>query len=429
MKILTPKANEAAQAAKALAATIEKEGRSFTDDEKAVITGHLETIAAEEARQVKAEQDGELLANVKALGDLEIVTGAAADAINAKALDNARPGLVPSGKSAGDVFLKSAEYQGFLKANPHGVSEKARVGTLNGVPMPGGMKAIIGSTLVPGFTPVDSQGPVPTIFGRELKIRDVITVGQTSSDTVEFAKLSSSTNSAAMVAQASGTSGGGEGGDVTGQKPESAAVWAKVTVTVKTVAHWLAATKRALSDAGQLRTLIDQFLRFGLEEELEDQIMSGDGSGENFDGITHLSGTQSQAFSSNVPQTIRKAITKVMHTGYVRPNAVGLNPADDEALDLLQDTTGRYFGSGPFGTGPSTIWGLPRVVSAAIPVGYAVVADWRQAVLWDREQATISVSDSHEDFFTRNLVAVLGEARAAFGILRPTAFCIADLTA
>lgn len=425
----TPKAIAAAKAAQLIAEKAIAENRELTDDEKTAVKAELAIVEAEKDIAAKAEESAELLKSIEALGQLEVVTGADADRVNAKALEHARPGLLPSGKSAGDVFLKSAEYKGFLAAHPNGVSEKARIGTLNAVAMPGGMKAIIGSTLVPGFTPVDSQGPVPTIFGRELKIRDVITVGQTSSDTVEFAKLSSATNAAAMVAQASGTSGGGEGGDVTGQKPESAAVWAKVTVTVKTVAHWLAATKRALSDAGQLRTLIDQFLRFGLEEELEDQIMSGDGSGENFDGITHLSGTQSQAFSSNVPQTIRKAITKVMHTGFVRPNAVGLNPADDEALDLLQDTTGRYFGSGPFGSGPSTIWGLPRVVSAAIPVGYAVVADWRQAVLWDREQATISVSDSHEDFFTRNLVAVLGEARAAFGILRPTAFCIADLTA
>lgn len=434
MKIkLTPKAIAAATNAQAIAQKAVDENRELTDEEREQVKAELAVVESEKetARKAaeRAAEDNALLASVKALADLEVVTGAQADKINAKALEGARHGLDPAAAklSLGDQVLKSAEYKAFMAQWPNGISEKARVGTMNAVQVPGGIKALVGSTLVPGFVPTMEMGPIPFPWGRELMIRDVITSGQTSSDTIEFARLSSTTNAAAMVAEASGTSAGDQGGDVTGEKPESAVVWEKVTTTVKTVAHWLAATKRALSDAGQLRTLLDQFLRFGLEEELEDQIVDGDGNGENFDGILNLSGTQSQAFSNNLPETIRKAITKARKVGRVRPNAVGLSPEDDEALDLLQDTTGRYFGAGPFGAGPATIWGLPRVVSEAIPQGTAIVADWRQAVLWDREQATISVSDSHADFFVRNLAAILGELRAAFGVLRPKAFVIADL--
>ena len=39
------------------------------------------------------------------------------------------------------------------------------------------------------------------------------------------------------------------------------------------------------------------------------------------------------------------------------------------------------------------------------------------------------LSDSHEDYFVRNLVAVLAEMRAAFGVIRPKAFVSIDLTA
>jgi HK97 family phage major capsid protein len=60
--------------------------------------------------------------------------------------------------------------------------------------------------------------------------------------------------------------------------------------------------------------------------------------------------------------------------------------------------------------------------------GYAIVADWRLAALWDRQQATISMSNSHSDFFIRNLVAILAEMRAAFGVIRPAAFIEVDLT-
>jgi hypothetical protein len=61
--------------------------------------------------------------------------------------------------------------------------------------------------------------------------------------------------------------------------------------------------------------------------------------------------------------------------------------------------------------------------------GVAVVADWRLAVLWDRMRVSISVSNQHSDFFIRNLIAILAEMRAAFGVLRPAAFIEVDLTA
>ena len=110
------------------------------------------------------------------------------------------------------------------------------------------------------------------------------------------------------------------------------------------------------------------------------------------------------------------------------PTAVGLNPIDDEALDLLQDGNQRYYGNGPFSApGPKTIWGLPRMVSESVPVGTAIVADWRQAVLWDREATSILITESHKDWFARNLVGVRAEMRAGFGLLRPAGFCIASL--
>jgi HK97 family phage major capsid protein len=76
-----------------------------------------------------------------------------------------------------------------------------------------------------------------------------------------------------------------------------------------------------------------------------------------------------------------------------------------------------------------SLWGLPRVESEYVPAGTGIVADWRSAVLLDREQSSIQVSDSHADFFVRNLVAFLAELRAAFFVRRPTAFCTFDVAA
>jgi hypothetical protein len=423
--------------ARAIASRAEEDGnRDFTDEERTEVQALVNEAAQlrkeQKERSTKAATDQGLLAQIKDLG--EPLTAEQAKQLNTNALADAVVGSMRQPlQTLGDRFIQSKELQGLLAKHPNGFGREARVqmdpmnvGAIRN--LVGG----VGSPDLPGFWQPDSQGVLGPIWGRDLIVRQAITVGRTTSDSVEYARQLSQTNAAAPVPEAT-ESGTVDGTVITiaegGVKPKSDFTFEKATATVETIAHWMAATKKALSDAGQLRTLIDAFLRFGLEEELEDQIVSGNGTGDNFTGILNTSGVQAQAYSVSPIETMRKAITKVRVTGRARPTAVGLNPADDEALDLAKDSQNRYYGNGPFGAGPSTIWGLPRIVSEAFPAGTAVVADWRFAVLWDREQATVSATDSHADFFIRNLVAVLAELRAAFGVIRPPAFVIADLTA
>lgn len=338
-------------------------------------------------------------------------------------------------RSIGQRFVESEEWVDFrTKVAPHGFSDKGRVGAspvLNfrsllprreerATLLTGGSDTSAGAFVFNDVQP----GYYPQGLNRPLTIRDVITVGQTNSDTVEYVTMTSQTNNAATIAEATTY-----GGTTSGLKPFSEFALAKVTTNVKTIAHAVAATKRALSDAGQLRTLIDSFLRYGLEEELEDQIVAGDASGENFDGIGHLSGVQAGAWNTDILTTTRKARTLVRTVGRDTPTAYLLNPADWETIDLLQDNEARYYFGGPSQMGTPRLWGLPVVESEAVPSGTGYVGNFRKCVLWEREQATIQVSDSHADFFMRNLVAILAEMRAAFGIVQPTSIVEIDLTA
>jgi HK97 family phage major capsid protein len=58
-----------------------------------------------------------------------------------------------------------------------------------------------------------------------------------------------------------------------------------------------------------------------------------------------------------------------------------------------------------------------------VPDDTALVGDFTKAVLWLREGAQVLATDSHSDFFVKNLVALLAELRAALGVLLPSAFC------
>lgn len=408
------------KAARDIADAADQAGRNLTADEMKSIS-----TLVEEARGIHG-QILELDGAKAMLDDLNILGQTSGD------LAKTAGARVGEGQTLGEKFVSAPEFKSWLSTvAPNGqVPESAK-----GIHSPAlafGMKDLVtgaSDTSAGALVPSDWRGLLDGLgqFQRPLTIRNLITVGQTGSDQVEYARVTGFTNNAGTVAEATSALpiGVGEGTTTAaagGRKPESGLALAKVTANVKTLAHWIPATKRALSDAAQIRTLIDQFLRYGLDEELEDQILTGDGEDENFDGILETSGIQEAGFDTDILVTARKARTLVRTEGRAVPTAYVLNPADNERFDLMRDENGVFYFGGPAGMGVQTLWGLPRVESEAVPEGTGIVADWRQAVLWDREQAAIQVSDSHADFFVRNLVAMLAEMRAAFGVLRPKAF-------
>lgn len=431
------KMQAALKAARDIAVKAESEGRELNAEETAEAQQHLKAYAEAKKEFEAGKASDEVIASLKSIGfelGLEMNDPAARE----KAGEFVRP---TRGKSLGQLFVDSEQYKSMLKgvATADGrINEKSRIQS-----SPLGVKALItgGSDTSGGaWVRTDYQDDYESLGRRELTLRDLISVRQTESDTVEYVRQTTQLTAAAPVAEATTAAaptapeaGGGAliqaaGG---GYKPEGAIAFEKVTETVKTIAEWVPATKRALSDASQLRGLIDDELRADLAEEEESQILNGNGSGENLRGILQTSGIQTQSWSTNLLETIRKAKTKTRTVGRVVPNGILLNPEDAERLDLAIPASGngQFYGPGPFAAaGIRTVWGLPIVESEAIAAGTGLVGDFTKAVLWDREEASISVTDSHADFFIRNLVAILGEERVAFGVTRPKAFVSVALT-
>lgn len=409
----------------AIATKADGEGRDLTPEERQDITTELEKARAAKSAILALDGDTALRDELNVLGRPvgELAKGG-----------GHQPG---SGLTLGTKFTDAPEFKNWLSSLSGGsgrIPESAK--GLHSPAIAFGMK-----DLVTGLSPTSAGALVTndwrglldglSQFQRPLTIMDLITRGNTTSDTVEYARVTGFTNNAAPVPEATtaGTIPSPDASNTAGLKPQSGLALEKVTAVVKTIAHWLPATKRALSDAAQIRTLIDQFLRYGLDEEMEDQVMVGDDVGENFPGILNTSGTQAMPWDTDLLTTTRKARTLVRTVGRARPTAFVFNPVDNERIDLLKNNNLDFYFGGPTSNPSAPLWGLPRVESEAMPEGTGMVADWRMAILWDREQAAIQVSDSHADFFIRNLVAILAELRAAFGILRPKAFVEIDLTA
>jgi HK97 family phage major capsid protein len=427
---------DAAKTARAIADRAIAENRELSEGEQAEFTAHFQKAAdAKKTLMGFADRKSQLAELSADLGTLDAEAVDGVWTTETKSREPEQQGNGRGRKSIGQRFVESPEWQAMVKSAPGGVfSDSIHV---QGQPF--GFKALttgVDDTSAGGLVQADYRGLLDPYYTRPLTIRQLVTNGSTTSDAIEFVRLVSVTNNAAPVPEAV-TDGpiSATAPIVTpvqaGLKPQSDMDFLKDSTTVKTIAHWLAATKRALSDAAQIRTLIDNFLTYGVELALENQIITGDGVGENFLGLNNTSGLQTDTGVGSAitgVEACRRARRKVQIGGRTIPTAYAFNPIDWEKIELLRDTQQRFYGNGPFAMGPQTLWGLPVVESEALPAGTAYCADWRQAVLWDREQASIQITDSHADFFVRNLVAILSELRAAFAVLRPPAFCKITLT-
>lgn len=327
----------------------------------------------------------------------------------------------------GSQFVTSPEYRQ-MKLSGAFNSKLNRVEF--GVNLKDGTSLIEWKTLLRGassssggaFVEKDRQPGFLELLQRELSLLDLIPRSGTDSDTVEYVREDVFTNSAAMVAEATATSG------TTGAKPESALEYSAQTATVRTLAHWIPVTNRLLADAPAIAGIINGRLIVGLNLELENQVITGNGSGENFSGFLSAAGLNIQGKGTDSElDAIFKARTQIRVTGKGRPSAIVLHPNDWEAIRLTREnastgTLGNYLMGPPSQVGAVTVWGIPVVESQAITENTGLIGDFGMGcMLFDREQAAIRVGTIN-DQFTRNMQTILAELRAAFVIWRPTMF-------
>lgn len=255
---------------------------------------------------------------------------------------------------------------------------------------------------------------------RPLTIRDVITILQTGSNLIEYVRVNSLTRAAKIVPEATSTT------DDAALKPEAGMALEVVQTAVKTIAVLMPVTRTILADAPQLESMITNFLRTDIDLELEEEIVSGPGGAEHFTGLENTPNLTPQGFVTDMLTTARKARTAALIQGRARSTGFLLNPLDWEAFDLTKNANNDYYFGGPLAMGTKMLWGLPVIESEVIPQGTFYTGDLKQLVVWDRQDPTLYMTDSHKDYFARNIITILYEGRWAFGVLRPPAVVKGD---
>ena len=261
-------------------------------------------------------------------------------------------------------------------------------------------------------------------------IRDLFPVeNMPSGDTISYAAQTGFDSAAAAVAQAADADTDTAAG---GLKPQSSVAWTRQTANAEWIATWMAATRQAVADVGQMASLIDNQGRIMIALEEEDQLVNGDGTAPNISGILDQGSIQTldlTGYGDNANLDGIRTARRLVRTGTsrLRPTFVLVHPEDSEEFDLMKDLEGRYRAGDPFagaigGDDSPPIWRLARIESEAVSAGTAIVGARAGATIFEREPLRVLTADQHADFFVRNLVVILFEERLAFPVYFPTAF-------
>ncbi|MFJ4649479.1 phage major capsid protein [Streptomyces bobili] len=250
---------------------------------------------------------------------------------------------------------------------------------------------------------------------RTFRVADLLDRQTTTGGAIEYVRELVFTNSAAVVAEGAA-------------KPESSITFDTVSTTTKTVAHWLNITRQAADDDGQLMGYIRGRLTTGLEFKIDAQVLNGNGSGSQLQGIMTATGVQvyapaaAEEADSNLIR-LRKARTLV-ELSERTPDGVILHPIDWQNVELDTDDTARFrVVSNVQDVAPARIWGMRVISTTAMTQNSFLVGGFREgATLWERQGITILMTDSHASNFTSNILTLLVEARLEVAVHTPRAF-------
>ena len=405
---MNPKEKLAAliKAARELAEKAKGENRALTPEEQTDLDGKMAEI-----NQLKADI---------AAGEKSAATLAALDQMAAEIPGDAKPGGDERpAKSLGEHFVKHAHARMIETKGQSNVT----VGAPEFVPS----KAATDSHAVGGWT---DGVPYLTDFDRtvvqapriRLTIDDLLAQGTVSGNAISYLVEGALEGGFATVAEG-------------GAKPQMHFVNpTQKTDALKKIAGFIDLTDEFLEDADFLKSEIDIRLLYELAYIQEQQLLNGNGTGQNILGVLNRSGVQTEASAGPTDNfdAVFRAMTKVETNAQLPVDGLVVHPNDYQRFRLTKDGNQQYYGGGPFAGQYANdglvlqppLWAQKTVVTPAIAEGTVAVGSWKLAATAYRKGGVrVESATQHASNFTSNLVTIRAEVRRALAVRKPLGFC------
>lgn len=358
--------------------------RAFTDDERAAVQAILD-----DARIIQAEiarrRGGDLLVDLERLA----------------------PPPAPRPRSIGAQFVEAPEFE-FFRRGGHRASgpwHSPAIDVEAAVVTSGGLTV---GQVEPGRYP--EVIPWMTVAG-------LFAQGTLSGNAVQYPVEDTYTAAAAVVAE--GTA-----------KPQSAFGVSLRTDPLTKIATWVPIGEALLDDVPGLQAYLDNRLYAETARALDNQIMNGDGTGANMLGLVPripALNTYARGQNDSNANAVLAAAMQIAKATNILPDGAVLTPG--AYVSAVMEHNGADFGDADHwvaGQPPTYLWGL-RIVPGAVTPGVktidGVVGAFRQgAQLFTHGGLGIEMTNSHLDYFAKNLLVIRAERRAALAVYLPNTF-------
>lgn len=316
-------------------------------------------------------------------------------------------------KSLGNLIAENSDFRAFCdKATRSKVSVDLNTGLYPGPECKSITSSGVGSS-TPGILVPQRQRGIVAPGIPTFRVRDLLTVVPCGNNAVEFVRENVYTSAASPTNEGSAA-------------PESDMTFEIDFENVRTVSHFVTASRNVLDDFTGLAAYLDGRLIDGLRDVEDEQILLGDGTGQNLSGLS----TEATDYDTDRNVSGDTRIDKLNHAiaqleaSKMKCSGFVLNSSDWRSIQLTKTNEGtstnqgQYILGGPGGMTPPMLWGVGVAVTTACPAGSFFALDGRYVILYDRLEASVEASTEHSDYFTKRLVALLAAERLALTVQR-----------
>ncbi len=174
--------------------------------------------------------------------------------------------------------------------------------------------------------------------------------------------------------------------------PEATATFAWYTKDLRKIGDTLPVTEEFFEDEEQAANELQRFLEVNVSTEIDNQIVNGDDTGQNLEGlITSAPAYTAVASGISTPNLkdltikMRNDITRTRGSKY-RVDILVVASSTMEDLVLAKDANNNYI----FDENTGTLGGLSVVVDENMPDNQIIVGDRRYATIYEKAGTTIS---------------------------------------
>jgi len=270
-----------------------------------------------------------------------------------------------------------------------------------------------------GVLTPDRIGGIVTEARQRLTIRNLLTSRPTSAALIDFIKVNLALSKASPQTE----------GEL---KHENAVTFTTTSEKTKTIATTIPATRQVLDDLDELMNFLRTGLAYAVDLEEECQILAGDSTGENLNGLI----TQAVSFDTSLLlpylssgytriDQIGLGVQQIVTSKELNPDFIVLHPVDFWGLRLLKTDDGAYLLGSPLQPAPTSLFGLRPLITTNISSGTFLIGNSSPVAceLRDRMQTVVEISTQHSDWFARNQIMLRAEKRVALIVFRPGCFC------